>query len=915
MAINLTRLAFEKSGQIIQKPQLVLEIDGVPTVYGIGTIKKYIRIGDPDLFIGNDWVIGGFNEVDDQLDLISLDGTTSTIQQQLLQDKGGTSSASSIQISLIDKNNQITELITPGVIVDDILGRKATVYLGYQDTAWPQDFIVLFSGIIDEITAESRVILNITHPEAKKRSTIFPKTTTELTAALKFRSATIQSIVYQTKRDVVGTVTITYTGTASAGSETVLVSGTSITVDIQNGVSTAGQVRNAIEKTPEAVALVMTEILDGQAATAQTTVGATSLTSDTTVSVTSTEGFLDAADSGNLRTYVRIDDEIIEYTGKTATTFTGCTREAFATSNKKTRGTHHNNGTEVSSFYRLQGNALELALKILMSGGDTYFAENVEIGTIGEVEDVGVVANSVYFPGVNIQDKYGLVSQDMVTITGDPNAANNVTDREISSVVVTQFGSYLILDGASLVTSLNTPAVIKFRSKYNVLGEGLGMGGDQIDVPRFEEINTSFNSSIFDYDFYIDEDAIQAKDFIDSKILFPTGAFSLPRKGKISVGYSSPPLAVSNVPVFNSSNTARPDQNKLTRSSNKNFYNNLLFRYNRDILDNEKFLSGDLTADADSKNRIPNVGNKVFLIDAPGLRPSGDTDIIINILINRILDRYKFGAEKISIQSFYGDTFNIDIGDVVLYGDESLKLPDTKFGDREFRPRLFEIVNKFLDIKTGSSKLELIDTLYSTEGARFGIFSPSTIVGSGSSTTQIAITDSYSTVAPAKEKEKWQDFVGEQILIHNEDFSYAEERTFTGFLPGNDYIMLVDPALPSPPAAGCIIEVDPYPTGTEPSENLIYKNIFVFSDPQVQITAGTSSTVFSVGAGDVGKLFEGAFVIIHNDDWSSYSPETRILDITGTTITVEDDLGFTPTSSFYIDLIGFPDEGAPYRYL
>ncbi|TXH08964.1 MAG: hypothetical protein E6R04_09725, partial [Spirochaetes bacterium] len=590
MAFTLTTLAQDAAQKTNKLPQLVLEIDGVDTVYGIGTIKKYIRIGDPDLYIGDDWVIGGLNEVDDQLDSISLDGSTTTITQQLLQDKGGTSSVSSVQISLVDSANGITRLITPGEVVADILGRKATVYLGFQDTAYPQDFIVIFTGVIDEVVAGASIILNVAHPEAKKRAEIFQPMSTVLTANADFKSETIQSIRYQTRRGVAGTVTVAYTNTGTAGSEVVTVVGNAISVAIQSGVSTADQVRRAVEAKPEATALVLTEILEGQTATAQTTVGATSLNSDTTITVASTSGFLLPATAEGFDTYIRINDEIIQYTGLTDTTFTGCTREAFVLTDPRARGGQHQVDDEVTSFYRLQGSALDLALKIMMSNGPAYFAEDIEIGSIVEVENVGTVANAVYFQGINVKDKYGLVTGDMVTITGDPNAANNVTDAEISTVIVTQFGSYLVLDDAvTLVESLNTAAVAKFKTQYDVLPDGLGLGGDQVDVPEFERISETFTTSIFDYDYYLTEN-FTGKEFIDEKLLFPTGAFTLPRKGKISVGYSSPPLAVSTLPRLTSDNTAKPDQNKISRSTNKNFYNNLLFKYNNNVLDSDKFL-------------------------------------------------------------------------------------------------------------------------------------------------------------------------------------------------------------------------------------------------------------------------------------------------------------------------------------
>ena len=196
MSTELTATAQVKADSRNQVPQLVLKIAGVDTVYGIGEVKKFIKIGDTGLEVGDEWKNGGLNAYEDQLDVINIEGSSNTISQQLLQDKGGTTSVPSIQISLMDDDLKITELITSGEVVEDLLGRKAEVYLGYQDTAWPQDFVRIFSGIIDDITAGVNIVLNVAHPEQKKRVDIFQKITTELTADARFRSRTIQHITF-----------------------------------------------------------------------------------------------------------------------------------------------------------------------------------------------------------------------------------------------------------------------------------------------------------------------------------------------------------------------------------------------------------------------------------------------------------------------------------------------------------------------------------------------------------------------------------------------------------------------------------------------------------------------------------------------------------------------------------------------
>jgi len=81
------------------------------------------------------------------------------------------------------------------------------------------------------------------------------------------------------------------------------------------------------------------------------------------------------------------------------------------------------------------------------------------------------------------------------------------------------------------------------------------------------------------------------------------------------------------------------------------------------------------------------------------------------------------------------------------------------------------------------------------------------------------------------------------------------------------------------------------------------------------VVSGSSDKIFTVSAGNIGKFLVGATVLLHNDSWAVQSPEARITGISGTQITVDRSLGFTPSSIHTIELIGFPDGGPAYRYI
>ena len=129
-----------------------------------------MRIGDAGLEIGDLWEIGGSRAEATNSAFIDLSGSTTSIGQQLNQDKGGASSVSSVQISLVDPDGEMTRFVSPGYDLTEILGRKAWVYIGLADgdLQFPRDYPVLFSGIIDDIAMDSKVTITVSHPEQKK---------------------------------------------------------------------------------------------------------------------------------------------------------------------------------------------------------------------------------------------------------------------------------------------------------------------------------------------------------------------------------------------------------------------------------------------------------------------------------------------------------------------------------------------------------------------------------------------------------------------------------------------------------------------------------------------------------------------------------------------------------------------------
>lgn len=714
MAFEITQDADNASRKTNIQPLLVLEIDGVDTVFGARVITKKVQIGDPGLLIGG-FKIGGLIAVADQKALISFENSTTKITQSINPDRGLSQSISSMRIALVDQTQTITSLITPDELQTptfDLLGRKCKVWLGFDGTAWKEDFIIVFRGIIDDIEAGAgKITFNIAHPDTKKRTQIFQKAETELNGSINS-------------------------------------SLTTITVDS---------------------------------------------TAKFFIPVTGPDLTIDTA----IKFFIRINDEIMRYETKTGTEFTTVTRGALGTT-----AVAHDDGDSAESFITFTEDAITLALKIMLSGKNGPFVEDVTIKNVGFVTGVGTVANSLFFEGRDVQRDFGIVTGDFITTTGAANGANNVTLKTINNIVQVDSGSYIVIDSVSFVTEVDTAAVVDFRSQYDTFGEGLAMDADEVDVPEHERILRLFLSS-FNYDFFI-KDTIEGKKFIEEDVYNPAGAFGLPRKSQSSVGIHAGPLPGTDIQTLDSSNVTNPAGLIIRRSTALNFQNTVTYRFEEQALE-DKFLRIIATTNADSLAQIP-IGVKSLNITAKGLRTALAGDTLAATATSRRLRKYKFGAEFIkNMKVNFKTGFRIEVGDIVLVDLDSLNISDIKEGGtRNGEARLFQIDNKAIDFKTGQVTLSLVDTNFDKD-ARFGTISPSSQIKTGTSTTQFVIEESFSSVFGINEFKKWEDLIGASIRVHNSTYSVdgnaildqISGNTITlastlGFTPSTSEIMELD---------------------------------------------------------------------------------------------------------------------------
>ena len=149
--------------------------------------------------------------------------------------------------------------------------------------------------------------------------------------------------------------------------------------------------------------------------------------------------------------------------------------------------------------------------------------------------------------------------------------------------------------------------------------------------------------------------------------------------------------------------------------------------------------------------------------------------------------------------------------------------------------------------------------------------------------------------------------MGAKVRIRSRDYTYDETSTIFSFDLSNQDAININPALPSPPPADAVFELDIY--GEQPLNEAgdLVKLKFCFTMEQKTITSVTDNQTFDVN--DTIGLFIGQLVTIHSPDYlDDVFPETAIIDnIVGNTITLESALSFTPTADYILETYSFSD--------
>ena len=603
-----------------------------------------------------------------------------------------------------------------------------------------------------------------------------------------------------------------------------------------------------------------------------------------TIVLDNTEG-LKQTQSG-LESYIKIDDEIIEVgnINHGTNTLTLCTRGQL-----NTFAATHDDEASVESMYRLQGRPLNMVLALLTSG------PKINPTTVPTLR---VENNTVYFSDYNIGDTQGLTIGDQFRIQGTTIGDTGL--QLVTGIFVGNGESYIETDVDLGVFPALTDDTTEFFSKYRQGDYGCGIETSQIDVEQFELIETLFGAGFPDLDFYLKDD-IDAREFIDA-LLFSIGAISLERKGRISITYTAPPLGTAETKVIGSKDIVKPEKIKSTRSTNSRFYNTVEYAYDEFTLE-EKFQRKNIRLSADSFNEIA-IGRKVLAIDANGFR--ADAGPFIEAQARRFLDRYKFGAESINIDVTFEAGFEIEVGDVVLFSPEGLRIYDYVTKSFDFRSRKMEVTNKSVDYTTGACKLQLTDTNFG-QNINYCTIGPASYVDAGGDLTRIILKKLITTPDLEFETYKWTNFIGQTISIRNADYSYRELITLEQIDPVDQNSIIVS-GLVAMPTEDLIVEL---PDFNEASDEA--RAFHGFISPTVNVTNFINTQSFEVD--DASLMFEGCLIDIFNNDYSLFDNQLEVATIVGNAITLVDNASFSFDNTFKVGRIGFKiNESFAYGY-
>lgn len=622
----------------------------------------------------------------------------------------------------------------------------------------------------------------------------------------------------------------------------------------------------------------------------------------TTIPVVSTAGFIEASDAQ--KSFLQIEDEIMQVISSSPTSFEVIRGQlgTIAVSHEI---------TEVLSYYTLTGKPIDLALKLLLSDSDNSFRDiGFDLDSIEFVSVTESIDNALIFDSVDVEALAGIVAGDTLRVTGSASNDGDYTARSFGTL---EDGRSFIEVEENLTSESATAGSVEYRSKYNVLNEGLGLENREVDVEGLELIAVNFDSEFFIYeDLPIKEGIDNAKDFIEQELYFPQNLYSIPRKARISGKYTVPPLSIDITPTLNATNVKNIQNLDVKRTIHKYYYNAIQYRYNKDYLQDKFFRTASFLSGESSRIRT---GNSILTIPSDGLREGAGLETALERLSGRLLARYRLAALEIrGLEVLFKDSLNLEVGDIIPFGGANTQLPDPQTGKRTLPVKLYEIINKALDVQSGKVKLDLIETGFGLEGVR-AVIAPSSETDGRSTASEIIVTPILDTGEFNYERQKYEQYLGAAVRVRAADYTLDESSIIVGFSDANQNGIIIDPPLSAAPPAGSVFELDIYANEPDNEAGDLVKLKFCHFMEQSTVTVAGGSQNFDVD--DLTGLFIGQKVTVHSKDFTddSFSDIGEIDNIVGNTITLVEALNFTPSIGDKLETYSFEDGNDGYVIL
>lgn len=180
MAFDITEVTRNLANQTSISPQLVLQIEGIDLKFSTDDVLRMPTLDEGYLLDDGLFLDTPIKDPESR-DYIEPKGSSKNVTSQLVPEKGGAGSVQSFKISLLNYRNELTELFKSNGNISDILGTDARVWLSFKGAEFPQDYIKIFDGFIDNFEVEHNLFnVSIAIPTQRVRQSLFNIISTKL---------------------------------------------------------------------------------------------------------------------------------------------------------------------------------------------------------------------------------------------------------------------------------------------------------------------------------------------------------------------------------------------------------------------------------------------------------------------------------------------------------------------------------------------------------------------------------------------------------------------------------------------------------------------------------------------------------------------------------------------------------------